>query len=219
VEAKGSSDSESGISKTCFEGVLRRRGVAGAGSVLRGDLARFGEAGAFVFVVRFVGAAASFLGLPRGRFSTGGPSISTSLLATDFRRRGFTTAGASAMSETDAAESFLGLPRGRFSGCGTSFPSPLTTPVFFFLFLVGDGGSAASVVAVAESFLGRPLGREGEAAAFAVDVDMVAWVDMLPEVILFRLSQHWVKSAIIAVLFFITLKPYDATSFASRASV
>ena len=71
LEAKGSSESESGISSVDFAGVLRRRGVAGAGAVrFGGDLGPLGDAEALAFVVRFAGgAAASFLGRPRGRFS------------------------------------------------------------------------------------------------------------------------------------------------------
>jgi hypothetical protein len=75
-----------------------------------------------------------------------------------------------------------------------------------------------SETGAAASFLGRPLGREGEAAWLAANADMLA--RLVPaKPVLFLLSQHWFSSAIIAVRFFIALKPYAVISLASRASV
>jgi len=196
VDANGSSESESGISMTDCPGALRRLGVAGAViAAFVGDLARFGDAAFALERLAGVGGA-SFLGLPRSGFSAADGSL---LAPVDFFLPRLRGARASAVSDTDVTESFLGLPRGRFSGCG--------------------GWLSASQSKADESFLGRPLGRVGDAACKAEVVDMVAWAVLLPKPVLFWLAQHWLSSAIMAVRFLTTLNPYEATSFASRASV
>ena len=140
-----------------------------------------------------------------------------SLTDTDVIRPRFVGAVPSTVSEIGAVGFFLGLPRGRFSGCGISFSELLIEDAFFLPRLAGTG-STVSKTDVTEPFLGCPFGRDGEAVWLAHDVDMAAWAVLFPSVVLFRLSQHWVSSATIAVRFFTTLKPYDATSLARRAS-
>ena len=175
VDAKGSSDSESGISTTDLAGALRRLGVAGAAAGFAGDLTRFGDA-AFAFARLATGATASFLGRPRAGFSMLGVSVPPS---TDFFLPRLGGTGGSAALEIDAIESFLGLPRGRFLGDASL--SLLLAEIDFLLPRV----LATSDAEGAGVFLGLPLGREGDAACSVEAVEMVAWPILLPKLLLF----------------------------------